>query len=103
MRTIIGSSKAYYRKIMILLWCLILGFISLFVYKAMSKLKVVKATINVSTFHVRFVHFFAMLTRTSIYKNYLFLLLQKLFFSSLPDLGAQIRCPKIGILLSKRT
>ena len=52
-----------------------------------SDLKAVKVSINVSDFSC-VVHFFAMLKRTSIYKNYL--LSQKKISPSLANLGAQI-------------
>ena len=73
-----------------LFWCLIFGFIGLSAKLKLSDLKAVKASIMCLTFHARVVHFFAMLKRTSIYKNYLWLLSQKIFSPSTPNLGAQI-------------
>ena len=86
---VLGSYIDYYRKIM-LFWCLIFGFIGLSAKLKLSDLKAVKASIMCLTFHARVVHFFAMLKRTSIYKNYLWLLSQKIFSPSTPNLGAQI-------------
>ena len=76
-----------------LLQCLILGFVSLSVFKAKTVLlkKLSKLLLMCLTFHIRVGHFFDMPKKKSIYTKYLCLLSQ-LFFPGLPNLEAKIRC-----------
>ena len=95
MRTVIGSSKAYPRRIMMLFWCLILGFISLLTKLKLSDLKAVKASINVSNVSCKSCTLLCYAKKNKSLQELSMLLSQKIVFSSLPNLGAQIRFAQI--------
>ena len=77
--------------------CLTLGFVRLSVYRLW---KLSELLLMCLTFHIRVVHFFSMLKK--VISKYLYFY-KEIFLPNLPNLGAQIRCAKICILLSKQT
>ena len=50
-----------------LFWCLILGFARLSIYKAKTDFKLSKFLLMCLTFYIRFLYFFGMLKKKSIY------------------------------------
>ena len=81
---------AYCRKIIIR--CLILGFVSPFVYKIKTDCKSCQSCL---TFHLRVAHFFGILKRKRIYPKYLCLLSQNLFPQANLILAPNYMCLKL--------
>ena len=81
---------AYCRKIIIR--CLILGFVSPFVYKIKTDCKSCQSGL---TFHLRVAHFFGILKRKRIYPKYLCLLSQNLFPQANLILAPNYMCLKL--------
>ena len=86
------SSGPISRKIMVLVWCLILWFVSLFVYKAKTlAVKAVKASINVSKVSCKSCILLWYAKKEKYLQKISFFTFTKIFSPGLPNLGTQIR------------
>ena len=100
-----GSWPNYFSCLTLTLFrCLILGFVSLSVYKAKAVWlrKLSKHLLMCLTFHIRVAHFSGMPKRKSIYTKYPCLLSQKIFSQAHLIWATKLDVSKIGIPLPKR-